>query len=87
MRFGGTIYQSRQGWSAEIPLLKAMTQGQTREDALDIMANFLETLVNRPGFSVEVAPGHGDYFEVSSTDVRGMVSLLLRSEPEGDAQA
>ncbi len=87
MRLGGTIYQSSQGCAAEIPLLEAMTQGQTRQEALDTMAEFLETLVNRPGFSVEVAPGKEDYLEVSSADVRGLVSLLLRPEPQPNAKA
>ncbi len=87
MRFGGTIYQDCQGWSAKIPLLEVMTQGQTRQEALDTMACLLETLVNRPGFSVEVASGHGDYFEVSSTDVRGMVHLLSRLEAACDMPA
>ncbi len=85
MRFGGTIYQSSRGWAAEIPLLEAVTQGQTRQEALDTMAYFLETLVDRPGFSVEIVPGQDDYFEVSSADARGMVSLLSHPEPEFNA--
>ncbi len=85
MRFGGTIYQSSRGWAAEIPLLEAVTQGQTRQEALDTMADFLETLVDRPGFTVQIAPGQDGYFEASSADARGMVSLLSRPEPELNA--
>ncbi len=81
MRFGGIIYQGRQGWVAEIPLLDVTTQGQSRQEALDTMADCLETLVLRPGFTVEVVPGQGSYFEVSSTDARGMVRLLSRAKP------
>jgi len=47
-----------------------------------MVEDLLETLANRPGFSVKVHPGtHGD-FEVSATDTRGMISLLLRRQRE-----
>ena len=46
------------------------------------LEDLLETLVNRPGFTVTVHPGkHGD-FEVSSTDPRSLISLLLRRQRE-----
>lgn len=45
-----------------------------------MVEDLLETLVNRPGFSVKVHPGkHGD-FEVSSSQTRGLISLLLRRQ-------
>ncbi len=59
-----------------------MTQGHTRKEAFEMVKDLLETLVNRPGFSVTIHPGkHGD-FEVSSTDVRGLISLFLRRQRE-----
>ncbi len=76
MRFGGTIYQSRRGWVAEIPLLEAMTLGRTRQEALEAMAERLESFIDRPGFAVEITPGQDDYFEARSADARGMVCLL-----------
>ena len=44
--------------------------------------DLLESLANRPGFSVSVHAGRGDGFEVSSRDTRGLVSLLLRRQRE-----
>ena len=82
MRFYGKVYKDGKFWLAEVPLLDAMTQGHTRKEAFVMVADLLESLVNRPGFSVTVHPGkHGD-FEVSSTDSRRLISLFLRRQRE-----
>ncbi len=82
MRFYGKVYKDGDFWLAEVPILDAMTQGHTRKEAFEMVKDLLETLVNRPGFSVAVHAGkHGD-FEVSSTDARGLISLFLRRQRE-----
>ena len=82
MRFLGKVYEDGGFWLAEVPVLDAMTQGHTREEALVMVEDLLISLANRPGFSAEVHPGEGDGFEVSSPDTRGLVSLLLRRQRE-----
>ena len=82
MRFYGKIHEDGGFWLAEVPVLEAMTQGRTREEALDMTRDLLESLANRPGFSVEVHPGAEGDFEVSSPDTRGLVGLLLRRQRE-----
>jgi ribosome-binding protein aMBF1 (putative translation factor) len=82
MRFYGKVYKDGNFWLAEVPILEAMTQGRTRKEAFTMVEDLLETLANRPGFSVKVHPGTHDDFEVSSTDTRGMISLLLRRQRE-----
>ena len=59
-----------------------MTQGHTRKEALAMVTDLLETLANRPGFSVQVHPGKDEAFELSATDTRGLISLLLRRQRE-----
>jgi len=82
MRFYGRVYKDGKFWLAEVPLLDAMTQGHTRKEAFEMVSDLLESLVNRPGFSVTVHPGkHGD-FEVSSNNPRGLISLFLRRQRE-----
>jgi len=82
MRFYGKVYKDGKFWLADVPLLDAMTQGHTRKEAFVMVKDLLETLVNRPGFSVTVHPGkHGD-FEVSTNDPRGLISLFLRRQRE-----
>ena len=82
MRFHGKMYKDEKFWLAEVPILDAMTQGRTRKEAFNMVKDLLETLANRPGFVVEVRPGRQGDFEVSSSDTRGMVSLLLRRQRE-----
>jgi transcriptional regulator with XRE-family HTH domain len=82
MRLHGRVYKDGKFWLAEVPMLDAMTQGRTRKEALAMAADLLETLANRPGFSVQVHPGKHEEFEVSATDIRGLLSLLLRRQRE-----
>ena len=76
MRFHGRLYEDGAFWLAEVPVLDAMTQGRTREEALSMAEDLLASASNR------MHPGNGDEFEVSSPDTRGLVSLLLRRQRE-----
>ncbi len=89
MRFQGQVYKDGKFWLAEIPMLDAMTQGYTKKEAYVMVKDLIETLVNRPEFSVEIHPvkrgdpalNHcGTGFEVSSPDTRAMISLMLRTQ-------
>ncbi|HZW32105.1 MAG TPA: helix-turn-helix transcriptional regulator [Isosphaeraceae bacterium] len=82
MRFAGRVYKDGKFWLAELPILDAMTQGRTRREAFAMVADLLETLVDRPGFTVSVHPGSDDHFEVSAPDMRPLISLLLRRQRE-----
>jgi predicted RNase H-like HicB family nuclease len=82
MRLHGKVYKDGKFWLAEVPILNAMTQGHTRTEALSMVKDLLETLVNHPGFAVEVHPGEHGEFEVSSTDMRRLIGLLLRRQRE-----
>lgn len=82
MRFEGTLVRDGRFWLAEIPLLDAMTQGRTRAEALKMIADWLETMVNRPNFRAEVYPRGKSEFEVSGNDVAAMTALLLRRRRE-----
>ena len=78
MRFEGKLTRDGRFWLAEIPLLDALTQGRTRREAFDMIADWLETMVNRPGFRARVHPRGKNEFEVSGSDTAAMTALLLR---------
>jgi len=78
MRFEGTITRDGRFWLAEIPVLDAMTQGRTRKEALEMIADWLETMVNRSNFEAEVHTRSRGEFEVSGSDAAAMTALLLR---------
>jgi DNA-binding XRE family transcriptional regulator len=82
MRFHGKVYKDGKFWLAEVPILHAMTQGRTCMEALVMVKDLLETLVNRPGFAVEVYPGQYGEFEVSASDIRSLIVLLLHRQRE-----
>ena len=82
MRFEGTVVRDGRFWLAEIPLLDAMTQGRTRAEALTMIADWLETMVNRRDFKAEVHPRGKSEFEVSGNDISAMTALLLRRRRE-----
>lgn len=69
-------------WLAEIPLLDAMTQGRSRREALEMIADWVETMVNRRGFRAEVHPRGKSEFEVSGNSAAALTSLLLRRRRE-----
>src|SRR5437764_13290214 len=85
MRFEGNLLRDGRFWLAEIPLLDAATQGRTRAEALTMIADWLETMVNRPDFKAEVHPRGKVEFEVSGSDAAAMTALLLRRRRDASA--
>ena len=80
MRFHGKLSRDGKWWLAEVSMFDAMTQGRTRKQAIDMIADWFTTMVDRKGFSVRVHPVGQDQFEVSSDDARTMISLLLQRQ-------
>lgn len=80
MRFQGKLCRDGKWWLAEVPVFDAMTQGRTRKEALDMIADWFLSMIDRKGFSVQIhATGRND-FEASSDDTRTMISLLLQRQ-------
>jgi predicted RNase H-like HicB family nuclease len=84
MRFEGHLTRDGRFWLAEIPLLDAMTQGRTRKEALEMMVDWIQTMVNREHFTAEVHPGEKNTFELSGSDAAAMIALLLRRRREAN---
>jgi hypothetical protein len=80
MRFAGRVFKVGRFWAVEVPILGVMTQGRSRKDALSMIADAIETLVDRPGFAIRVFPGDGEHFEVGANDEAALTALLLRRE-------
>ena len=82
MRFSGKIYRDGDFWLAEIPILDVMTQGYTQEEAVEMVADLIETMANKEGFQAELFLGADGLFEVGSTDPKVMIALLLQRKRE-----
>lgn len=78
MRFAGKVYKDGKFWLAEIPILDALTQGRSRKEALEMVADMIETMVHKKGFKVEVFGGAHNDFEIGANDIKPLISLLLQ---------
>ncbi|MBU4254899.1 MAG: type II toxin-antitoxin system HicB family antitoxin [Acidobacteria bacterium] len=78
MRLQGRTFKNGGFWIIEVPMLAVTTQGETKKDAFDMIADAIESLVNKYGFKIQVFPGSGDYFEIGSSDFTILASFLLR---------
>jgi hypothetical protein len=67
-------------WAVEVPILGVVTQGRNKSDALEMIADAVECLVNKPGFRISVFSGPGDHFEIGASDQAALTALLLRRE-------
>ena len=82
MRFSGKIYKDGKFWLAEIPILDLMTQGHTKKEAFEMVADMLESLVNKKDFKVKIFIKTKDSFEVGSLQSKYLISLLLQRKRE-----
>jgi predicted RNase H-like HicB family nuclease len=78
MRFEGRVFKIGRQWAVEVPILGVASQGRTRNDALAMIGDAVEMLVDRKGFEVTVFPGVGDRFEIGASDQAALTALLLR---------
>jgi len=77
MKFEGKLTRDGRFWLAEAPLFDAMTQGRTRKEALAMIADWFETMIDRRDFTAEVH-STGNTFEIGGSDTAAMIALLLR---------
>ncbi len=70
MRFAGRVWEDGEHWLIEVPALHALTQGRSRQEALEMIQDLVETMANRPGLEVTVHPRAGDGFEIDVPEPR-----------------
>jgi DNA-binding XRE family transcriptional regulator len=78
MRFAGRVFRAGRHWAIEVPILGVVTQGRTKAEAFEMITDAIEALVNKEGFTVDVYPGEGEYFEVGARDQAAFSAFLLR---------
>lgn len=78
MRFAGRMFKCGSQWAVEVPILDVVTQGRSKRDAYEMIADAVESLVGRKGFSIKVFPAADEEFEIGATDEAALTALLLR---------
>lgn len=80
MRFEGKVFKEGKYWAIEVPILGVVTQGRTKKEAFEMIADAIESLVNKSDFRIDVFAGKGNYFEIGSSDQGSLVAFLLRRQ-------
>lgn len=78
MRLAGRVFKCGSQWAIEVPILDVVTQGRSKRDALEMIADAIESLVSRKGFTIKVFSDAGEEFEIGATDEAALTALLLR---------
>lgn len=78
MRFVGHVFETDGYWAIEVPILDVETQGHSKKEAFEMIADAIESLVNESGFKLDVFAGKDSYFEVGSSDLATLTAFLLR---------
>jgi len=80
VRLAGQVIKAGKYWAIEVPILDIVTQGRSKKEAYEMIADSIESLANKKGFEIVVYPGKGSYFEIGSSDITSMIALLLRRQ-------
>ena len=81
MRFAGRVFKSeKRYWAIEVPILTVVSQGRTKKEAFEMIADAIETLVDKPDFKIHLFPGKGEYFEIGASDESALTAFFLRCE-------
>ena len=68
MLVGRIAKEERSLWSAEVAAIGAFTQGTSRKDAISMLAEVIELMIERPGFKVTIT-------EIGEDE--GVISVLV----------
>lgn len=78
MRLEGRISRQGKYWAVDVPIIGVYTQGRTKKEAFVMVADAIESVVNKEGFKIKVFPGREDYFEIGADDQRSLIAYLLK---------
>lgn len=79
--FNGKIWKEDKFWLVKIPALNVMTQGRSKKNAIFMIKDAVEELVNEKGFHVKVVPAKNkNEFIIYANDVTPLVALMLKRQ-------
>ena len=84
MRFEGRVWKDRGSkyWLAEVPLLDVMTQGTSKSKAYEMIADAIQSLINKKGFRADVRSLGGECFTVGANQETALMALMLKRQRE-----
>ncbi|MEK7748220.1 MAG: helix-turn-helix transcriptional regulator [Nitrospirota bacterium] len=80
IRFQGRMWQDGKFWLIEVPLFDAMTQGKSRKDALNMIKDYFECLLDQKEVHVFVESIDDQILELWSDPIAPLFALLLQRQ-------
>jgi len=83
VKFEGKLFKEGKYWPVFVPAIDVYTQGRSKKDALAMIKEAVELLVDRKGFSVVIAPMPDKKFVLkaeNTTDDKYLVALMLKNQ-------
>lgn len=78
--FKGRYWKEGRFWIIEVPALNIITQGKTKKDALEMIADAIESLVNIKGFKAGVKETGKHEFLISSSPINPLIALFFKRQ-------
>jgi len=81
--FRGRVYKEGRFWMIEVPDLDLMTQGDTKEDAYEMLADLLATATGHDAFKADIARFRNNTFLLRGRDEQSekdLIALLLKRQ-------
>lgn len=79
--FNGKVLKKDKFWLVEIPALNVVTQGRSKKNALFMIKDAIEELVNEKSFRIKVVPTENkNEFVIYANDVAPLVALMLKRQ-------
>jgi predicted RNase H-like HicB family nuclease len=80
IRFQGSIHKNGKYWLIEVPVFNAITQGKSRKDALQMIKDYFDCLLDNETVQVFVQPLDENTFALGSEPIAPLFALLLRRQ-------
>lgn len=73
----GTMHRVGKYWAIECPAIDAATQGTSKKNALDMMVDWVRSMLDDPEYPIEIMAEGDATFAMRFVDPRGVVGLLV----------
>ena len=87
MVFTGNIFKSGSFWVVDVPSFEISTQGRSKKEAFEMIADAIQCHVDHPGFKIIITPvekkmrfSKTETFTVASNNESELISLFLKRQ-------
>ena len=80
MKLEGNIKKQNNWWAIEVPLLFVFTQGKTKKEALSMVKDSIETLIDRKGFKVSIGDVSSQTFSIKANNLNTLMAFVLKQQ-------